>query len=394
MTNNRPAHPWLLTISLVMIALNMRPALASIAPVLETIREALGLSGMAAGLLTTIPSLCMGVFAFFSAATIRRFGLERSVSGSLALLGIATLARFAGHNIVVLYASTVAVGAGIAIAQAMLPSVVGRYFPHRSAMVTGIYTAGFNAGAALAAAATVPLASVMNSWTASLAVWAVLVPPAMLAWHVTTRQQSGHAVSAPVQPRGDNVSFAPWRQPRAWFLGLFLGGSGCLYLSTLAWLAPRYHAAGLSAGESGFLFAYFTTVQIAGALIAPALAQRTRDRRPWLALLLTLTIIGMGAIAFSPMAVPYVFVTLIGLGIGGVFPLALTLPLDYARTPEELGPLTAMTLGVGYLLGALGPLVLGTLNDLTGNYRMPFAALAGVALLMLIAATVGLKPRG
>lgn len=393
MTQNRLASPGLLVISLVLVALNMRPALASIAPILQTIRQELGLSGAAAGLLTTIPSVCMGVFAFLSAAMIRHVGLERSVFAALGLLGVATLARLAGHNVAVLYASTVAVGAGIAVAQAMLPSVVGRYFPNRSALITGIYTAGFNAGAVLAAAATVPLVELMNSWTAALAIWAVLVPPAMLAWYVASHRQTAHAMPVRSQAGTDNASFAPWRQLRGWLLGLFLAGSSCLYLSTLAWLAPRYHDAGLSAKESGFLFAWFTTVQIAGSLIAPALAQHQRDRRPWLSLMLLLAIAGMALIAFKPMSAPYLFVTLIGFGIGGLFPLALTLPLDYAREPTELGALTAVTLGVGYLLGSLGPLVLGTLSDLTGSYRVPFAALAGVAALMLIGGIVGLKPR-
>lgn len=392
MPENRPIKPWLLLFGIVLIALNMRPALASISPILETIRYELGLSGTTAGLLTAIPSVCMGLFAFVSAAMIRRFGLERTVLGSLCLLGIATLARLAGHNVIILYASTVAVGAGIAITQAMLPSVVGRYFSHRSALVTGLYTAGFNAGAVLAAGATVPLARLADSWTVALAAWALLAPPAMFAWHLATRRSSGRAESAQDRASDDDTRFVPWRRPRAWFLGLFLAGSSSLYLSTLAWLAPRYHAAGLSAGESGFLFAFFTAMQIAGALIAPALAQRTHDRRPWLGLSLVLTIAGMGAIAFSPLTAPYLFVTLIGLGIGGVFPLALTLPLDYARMPAELGPLTAMTLGVGYLLGSLGPLGLGTLSDLTGGYRLPFAALASVAVIMLIAALIGLKP--
>ena len=381
----------LLLISLVLIALNLRPALASISPVLDIIRGDLGLNGMTAGLLTAIPSVCMSLFAFASAVTIRRVGLERAVQWSVGLIGIATLSRLAGNQLLILYASTVAVGAGIAIGQAMLPSVVSRYFPHKTALVTGLYTAAFNAGAVLAAGATVPLRTLTGSWTIALAVWAALAVPAMLAWGTATRGKRQRPREASVDAE-DLTGTSPWLRGRAWFLGLFLGGSSCLYLSTLTWLAPRYQAAGLSADHSGFLFAFFTAVQVAGALIAPALAQQTRDRRPWLGLMLLLTVGGMLAIAISPLQAPYVQVTLIGLGIGGLFPLALTLPLDYAPTSGEVRRLVAMTLGIGYLLGALGPLGLGALTDLVGGYRLPFVALAGVALIMLISAIVGFRP--
>lgn len=381
----------LLLISLVLIALNLRPALASVSPVLEAIRSDLGLNSTVAGLLVAIPSVCMGVFAFASASIIRRFGLERSVLWSVGLIGVATLSRVAGSQLVILYAGTVAVGAGIAIGQAMLPSVVGRYFPYKTALVTGLYTAAFNAGAVLAGGATVLLRNVTGSWAIALASWGLLAVPAMLAWGVATRGERRPPDTSAAAPE-QRAEGLPWRQGRAWFLGFFLGGCSGLYLSVMTWLAPRYQAEGVSADHSGFLFAFFCAVQVAGALIAPALAQRTRDRRPWLGLTLVLTAVGMLAIAIRPLQAPYIQVTLIGLGIGGLFPLVLTLPLDYAPTAADIRRLVAMMLGVGYLLGGLGPLGLGILVDLTGGHRLSFLALASIALLMLLSAVAGLKP--
>ncbi|QJX02277.1 hypothetical protein HML84_10565 [Alcanivorax sp. IO_7] len=52
-----------------------------------------------------------------------------------------------------------------------------------------------------------------------------------------------------------------------------------------------------------------------------------------------------------------------GVGLGGSFPLALTLPLDYAATPTEAGRLSALVQGLAMLMGALGPLVFGVLRD-------------------------------
>ena len=49
--------------SLVLITINLRLALGSVSPVLDDIRETLGLSSSTAGLLTTAPVLCFGLAA-------------------------------------------------------------------------------------------------------------------------------------------------------------------------------------------------------------------------------------------------------------------------------------------------------------------------------------------
>lgn len=371
----RDARPALLLAGLVLVAVNLRPALASISPVLEAVREDLGLGRAAAGLLTTIPTLCMGAFAFVSALVSERLGTERAVLWAVVLVGVATVARVAAGDAGVLYASTLAVGVGIAVGQALLPAVVKKHFAERAALVTGLYTVGFNAGAALAAGATVALAGAFgDSWAAGLGSWGLLAVPAAVVWVSATRAIT---ISPAARPEGSATGAAersrpglPWRSPRAWLLGVFFASSSCLYLSVLIWLAPLYQDRGMGEGRTGLLLTYFTLVQIAGALVVSALADRARDRRPWLALTLVVTAAGLLAVALVPLASPWGFTALLGFGIGGLFPLALTLPLDYAADPAAAGRLTAMTLGVGYLLAAAGPFGVGALRDATGSYAV------------------------
>lgn len=161
----------------------------------------------------------------------------------------------------------------------------------------------------------------------------------------------------------------------------------------LTWLAPRYQDEGLSAERAGLLLTFFTVVQVGGALVVPALAQRGRDRRPWFALTLAATAVGLCAIAVVPLASPWGWTALVGFGIGGLFPLALTLPLDHAPDPASAGRLTAMMLGVGYLLAALGPFGVGVLRDATGGYGVSFGTLAALCVAMLAIALPLFGPR-
>lgn len=368
----------LLLAGLVLVALNLRPAFASVSPVLETIRQDLGLSRAATGLLITIPVLCMGVFAFASARIGGRIGLERGVLWSVILIGTATAGRLAGDFAPALYATTLLIGIGVAVGQALLPAVVKRYFPDRAALVTGLYTVGFNAGAAIAAGATVALQNLFGgSWPTALAFWALLAVPATAVW--LPLAGSGDAKEAAPARRS-----LPWNSPRAWFLALFFAATSCLFWSVLTWLAPLYQDEGLSVARSGFLLTLFTVVQILGAFALPALADRSRDRRPALALALVTTGVGLTAVVLFPLASPWTFTTLLGFGIGGLFPLALTLPLDYSPDPDAASRLTAMTLGVGYLLAALGPLAMGALRDATGSYATPVAVLVALTAAMLV----------
>jgi CP family cyanate transporter-like MFS transporter len=63
-----------------------------------------------------------------------------------------------------------------------------------------------------------------------------------------------------------------------------------------------------------------------------------------------------------------------------VFPLSLTLPLDVARNTSEAAALSTWTLGLGFALSALGPVLVGALRDISGGFALPLSVLAACAL--------------
>jgi CP family cyanate transporter-like MFS transporter len=163
----------------------------------------------------------------------------------------------------------------------------------------------------------------------------------------------------------------------------------------LTWLAPLYAGRGLDERQAATLLTVFALVQMPAALLIPALADRREDRRPWLALTIAFNILGLAGVGFIPLATPWApwaWAVALGIGTGGLFPLALTLPIDSSADQEETARLTAMTFFVGYLLAALGPFAIGGLRDVTGSYLVPFVALAALSAGML-AASFRFRPR-
>jgi CP family cyanate transporter-like MFS transporter len=384
-----------LLLGLFLAALNLRSGLASVPPLLETIRQDLGLGRAEAGLLTTIPVLCMSVFALTATRIREWIGAERGMLWALVLIGGATAGRSLGGAALALFSATLLMGIGIAVAQTLIPAIVKETFSDRAAAVTGLYSVGINTGAALAAGATVPLEDLLGgSWPKALAAWSLLAAIAAVVWWPLARKGHRDRKSS-ASPNADTRTPMPWRSRRAWLVCLFFGSMSCIFYSSLTWLAPLYRDQGFGEERAGLLLTLFTLVQIVAALGIPPLADRSEDRRPWLAISLVATAAGLIGVALAPLLTPWApwaWTTLLGLGIGVLFPLSLTLPLDNTDGTAAAGRLTAMMFFVGYLISALGPYVVGGLRDLSGDFGVPFLALAALSIGMFIA-SLRLQPR-
>jgi len=77
----------------VLIALNMRGLTTSMSAVLPEITKSTGLSPAGASWLTTVPSLCFGLFGPVAPFLARRLGIERSIFVVLAALLVGTALR-------------------------------------------------------------------------------------------------------------------------------------------------------------------------------------------------------------------------------------------------------------------------------------------------------------
>ena len=72
-----------LAVGLLMAALNLRIGVASVGPVVSNIRDDLGLSATVASLLTTIPVVAFGAFAFLTPGLTRKLGMHRLLGATM-----------------------------------------------------------------------------------------------------------------------------------------------------------------------------------------------------------------------------------------------------------------------------------------------------------------------
>ena len=383
-------RPLSVAVVLTLVALNLRPALSSLGPVLPEVMRVTGISAGAASILVAVPVLCLGLFGFPAPRIARRFGTERTIFGMLLMLAAGIVLR-AVPSFPGLFAGTVIAGAAIGIIGVLLPGLVKRDFPESASLMTGVYTMALCTGAAGAAAATVPLQHALGAGPlAALAFWAVPAAIAAAAWISLLPRRMGRTVRAIPKIGG------LWRDPLAWQVTFYMGLQSSLAYIVFGWLAPILRDRGVDPVLAGFLVSGSVLVQAAAGLTAPILAARRRNQSAWAAAMMGLTLAGLLGCLYAPLGMLWLWVVVLGLGQGGAFAIALMLIVLRSTDAHVAAQLSGMSQSVGYTLASTGPLAVGLLHDWTGGWGAIgwlFVAVCGAAALFGLAAGRALQVR-
>lgn len=365
---------------LVLFGINLRPFLTALGPVLDPLRADIGLDYRAAAILTTLPFVLMGLLAFCGNTLVRRYGERSCLAAALLLLMLGSIARTVAASSTMLIVTAGVAGAGVATIQALMPGLAKRWFPQRLSLAMGLYSAALVGGGALGALASTWLNGV-GGWRLSLSVWAVPALLALVAW-------LGRAASTPAAERCFAAPVSIGRffgNRRAWLLALYFGLTNSGYSSLVAWLPSFYRQQGMAAHAAGSLLAWMALFQAAAAFLVPMLARHGTDRRQALWLVIVVQAAGFAGLALVPQLEPWLWVAMAGFGLGGFFSLSLIVSLEHLPQAQAAGALTAFVQGIGFLVAASGPWLIGCLRDAGGSFAtgwwLQLAVLAAMALL-------------
>lgn len=365
-------------VSVVLVALNLRPSMAAVGPLLSAIRGDVPLSFSTASLLTMLPVMAMGLAMFLGMRIAQRVGEHRTIIVSLLIIGVATVSRLYLDSSLELILSAVLAGLGIALIQAVMPALIKSRFSDNVSLFMGLYVTSIMGGAAIAASFSPFVLAQTGSWRMGLAIWALLTLVALVFW---LAQRSAIA-PLPAAPTGRQESFVG--NSRAWLLAVFFGLGTASYTCVLAWLAPYYVEKGWSEQNAGLLLGFLTAMEVVSGLITPAIANRSQDKRLVLVVLLALIMAGFCGLILSPERFSLLWPCLLGLGIGGLFPMSLIVSLDHLDNPRRAGGLTAFVQGIGYLIAGLSPLIAGMIRDQLGSFEWAWWSLTAVMAVMIV----------
>ena len=363
--SDRPRRDQILLIAgIILIGFNLRPALSGVGPLIAMIREATGLSNSMLGLLTTLPLMAFGVLSTLTPLFTRRFGLEKTLSGALLLLTAGIVLRAFGY-IPLLFLGTILLGIAIAFGNVLLPALVKRDFDKRSGFMTSLYSGMMGVGAALAAGLSVPIAeSFPGSWKTSLGVWGLFSFLAFLVWlsqnKFSVPTNSKRSFKKAMKDLGSNSL--------AWNVALFLGLQSIAFYVILAWLPDILISKGFSSSEAGWYLSLSQVTGVLGSVLVPVIAAKKDDQRKYISVLILLEALSLIGLWLGTNATVFLWVSGIGFSLGGSFGLALLFIVLRSSDSETATELSGMSQSIGYLLAATGPILIGAVFDLTGDW--------------------------
>ncbi|WP_076410191.1 MFS transporter [Shewanella sp. UCD-KL12] len=380
---SRVTNTAFLLLGVLLIAISLRSPITGVGPLLEQMREQLNLSATQAGMLTTLPLL---VFAFFSPIASklgRQLGLEQALMVSLICILLGVIARSSG-SLTGLFAGTLVIGVGIAIANVLLPSLMKRDFPTKVATITSIYVLMMGIGSALSASLAIPMMHLANSLSITIipswafALGGIIIFPiiAILIWLPQIRN---HTTPTQDTLALDSHSYI-WHSAAAWQLTLFLALNSFLMYTFISWLPTILVDVGYSHERAGVIHGLLQLFTAVPAIFMIPIMAKVKDKRP-LSFGLTLLVLGsiLGFICLPSMAV--LWSMMFGFGAGGGFILALTLISIRTRDPHQAGALSGMAQCLGYLLAASGPVLIGALHESSGSWTQPLLLCACINVL-------------
>jgi len=390
-------------LGIVLIALNLRTAVAGFSPIVQFVGADIPLSNVSIGVLGMIPPLAFATSGLIAPAVAKRIGLEWALAAACFAMIIGPLVRALAPGYPALLVGTAITLAGMGFGNILLPPAVKRYFPDRIALMTSLYVTLMSVSTALPALVAVPLADAAG-WRVSLGAWGLFAAFAVIPWLILAVRRAraaargraavaaGSAEEGLIVPPPE-LGLALLRSRVAWALALLLISSSASVYSAFAWFPDvLVDTAGSTEAEAGALLALYALLGLPIALVIPSLVARMRNVGGLILASVGFFAAGYAGLLLAPALAPWLWIMLAGTG-PMTFAITLTLINLRTNTPEASAAVSGFVQAIGYGVGALGPLIFGLIHTQTESWTLPLLFLMATSLLSLVSAVLLAQPR-
>ncbi|CAM4267497.1 CynX/NimT family MFS transporter [Jeotgalicoccus halotolerans] len=385
--NNRIDQPllnsrnlrWLLIIGVILVGANLRVPLTSAGALVSFIRDDFRISNALAGAITTLPLIAFALLSPFAPKIANKIGMERTIAISLALLIIGILIRSAGA-IELLFTGTLLVGLGIAVGNVLIPGIIKMNFPFKIGLMTGLYAIVMNVFGALGSGLSIPIATSGSfGWRGSLVIWSGLVLITLLIWLPQLMKKHDTKKKINNQKIGGML-----RSPLAWKITVFMGAQSLIFYTLITWLPTILTANGYDIHLAGWGVFIFQFASIPFTFIIPVIADRMKNQVMLAFVSSGLILAGIIGLLAGLSELSILWAVFLGIGNGSAFSLSMMFFTLRTKDGYEAAELSGMAQSLGYLLAAVGPVLVGGLQDITGSWTLPLSMMALFAIVMLI----------
>ena len=355
------------------------PILA-IPPIEHIMKEELLLSHAQMGALFSLPVAILAIAAIPMGFLADRIGIRKAVGIGAIIMTVGSLMRGTSTNFTTLFAFTCLYGIGFALIYASLPKIVSAWFPsEKVGLATGIYVTGWNVGASLALAITLPVVyPVTGTFQGTMYIWSLPVVVATILWWLIAREPHRSPIQSQQVSAGYKSSTSVWKNRNIWLIGLMLFCNNVHYYTWAGWTPALLMLTGASPDLAALITSVRSWAGIPAVFLIPWVAYKLGLRKPviWIC---TITA-ALAALSAMYIPVPLFWPLMVVLALqGGAFSIIFALPVEMVPK-ESVGAASGMVLSVGYMGALIGPWVAGRILDVTGTLDLALIMLIGVAV--------------
>lgn len=274
------------TLGVALVSINLRPGAASVGPVLEEVRDDVGLSATVAGLMTALPCLCFGLVGALAVTLAKRIGVTAGVAAGLVAITTGLLLRsLTGNGVGFLLLSTLAL-AGMALGNILAPAWIKRHSSDGGTRGMTIYSTG-------------------------LALWGLVAGIAVIPWLALTGRERRTFAHHTVPPAAPPVRLRASRT--AVLMCVYFGMQSMNAYVQFGWLPQVWRDAGLSNVEAGSWLALIASLGIFGGLIMPSVVNRRGLMTVMVLVLGALLLGGYFGLLLAPASTPWLWALMLGI---------------------------------------------------------------------------------
>ncbi|UTH07279.1 MFS transporter [Macrococcoides canis] len=374
---------FLLLTAVIVVAATLRAPLTVIGPIISEIGNELSLNHTMLGGLTTIPLIMFGIVSPFVAKISGKIGMSMTLFAGMLLLLSGLIIRII-PNVTWLVVGTILVGAGIAIGNVILPSFVKWRFPAHIGLMTGVFAATMNLTAGIGGGLSVPLSRYNDyGYQFALGFWIILSVIGIIVWLPQLKHNPKQQVS--VSKRKIYYS------KLAIAIALMMGFQSMNFYSTVTWFPEILIHYGVSQETAGYMLMLNQFAQLPMTFMMPVIAMKMNNQRPLVIAFTILFLVGFTALQFNHIVLIVIGMIATGLAGGAAFSLCMLFFSLRARTNDDAIKLSGFSQSVGYFIAAIGPVLMGYLNDVTGTYTTSFMMFYAIAICMFIFGMIASK---
>ncbi len=358
-----------------------------VSPVLSLISLELNLTSSQAGLLYSAPIITLAIFAFVGGFMGDIIGPRKMAGLGVILLTLSGILRGISPNFAILLLLNLIVGIGWGLVFPNLPKLVKLWFEDKLAgTATGIYSTGVFVGGTLALSITIPvILPLIGSWRGVFYFWGAVAFVISIVWWSFVKEPSNYRDGKKVHPKfSGRILLFILKNKNIWIIAIFFAfAANVTFYIITGWFSSFFVEKGINEASAGILTSLTTLGGLPAVFLIPFISDRVGLRKPFLWISCLIAAAAFIGVIYATFILDFVLMIIIGITITATYVMSLFLPLELV-SPEYAGTASGIVISIGYVGGAMGPLIAGFLKDSTGTFVHSIIMLAVLMIISMV----------